>query len=82
MESLLMGQKIDAGVNAENIPMSLSGASLRKDACGFSESRSSSAVLKEIRAFQKQLSEQISRHLRNESTVPMAELAIKIKKLL
>lgn len=70
-----LGLKVDGGASAESMLISLSGANLRIEACGFATKfgASSGEVLKQISAFKSTLQKQLATHL--ETFPPQAAIA-------
>jgi hypothetical protein len=64
-EWIALGQKVDGGANAESMLISLSGANLRIEGCGFAAKFgvSSGEVLKMIMAFRSTLQKKLVAHL-------------------
>lgn len=76
---IALGREVDSGVNGEAILINLVGTTMRKSACGFSQSRTPEEVLEEVVRVQKSLIESIERYLRRQPAPPIAELIHKLR---
>jgi hypothetical protein len=79
---LRLGSEIDGGVNGEAVLGSVSGATLRKEACDFSldSSITKAKIYSEILEFRKKLLSGIHAHLVNEPTPLLGSLVRKLEK--
>ena len=79
----LLFDEIDAGVNGENILLSLAGASLTSDACDFSLSPtvSKDQIYQDIVKFQKEMLHGLKLYLKNQPAPPLRELIRRISRL-
>lgn len=83
-EWIALGQKVDAGTNAESMLISLCGAQLRHEACGFSTKFGvpSTQVLKVITAFRSELQKKLAIYLEAfPSSTAVAPLLREIRRL-
>lgn len=78
------GSRIDAGVSAESLILSVSGTVPAVSACDFSTDPNigAKAVCAEILKFQKDLLVQLSLHLKNEPALPLKKLVAKAKRFM
>lgn len=78
-----LGSEIDGGVNGEAMLSSVSGAILRKDACGFAlDDRIAAArIFGQIKEFRKELLKGITQHLEAEPTPLLGGLVRKLERL-
>ena len=84
VELIARGFEIDGGVNAENIFASVSGTTLREDACDFSIDRkvSKKDIYARIRRFQKDLKSQLVAFLKSQPTPELGKLIRQARKVL
>ena len=83
-EWIALGQKVDGGVNAESILISLSGAKLRVEACGFSAKfgTTSRNVLKQMIEFRSFLQKKFAMYLETSPpSTAISSLLREIRKL-
>lgn len=81
---IAMGFEIDGGVNAENILASVSGTTLREEACDFSLNRkmSTKSTYSIIKKFQKELKIQIISFLKSQPTPALGDFIKVARKVL
>lgn len=77
-----LGQRIDAGLDAESALLSLSGAILKEEACGFALDGSPAAkeIFEGIKAFRRELIRQLKDLDRVETPLGLAEIVRRIQK--
>ena len=77
-----LGNEIDAGVNGEAILLSVAGAIIRKDACGFSfdQTKAAAQVYNEIIAFRQNILRGITAYLEKEPVPELGDLIRKLQK--
>lgn len=80
---IVLGQKIDGGVNGEAMLLSVSGTKLRKDACDFSIDPAVPAkkVYSEITQFQEKLVRALQQYLEQQEPGPLKDLVDRIRRL-
>lgn len=78
-----LGSEIDGGVKGEALLIGISGATLKKEACGFAldPKISKEEIFNQITAFQKNLLRVLSLHLRNQPAPLLRELVQKVSQL-
>jgi len=91
IEKLLdYGSKIDAGLNGETLLLSVSGAIIKEEACGFflepmpfkaSSKITKKEIFTQIQKFKNELCKTLSLYLKNQPVPELADLIKKIKKL-
>ena len=76
------GHRIDLGITAESLLISISGTVLREEACGFALNPqiTPAQVFKELSRFQKELLKGLSVYLKNQPAPKLRELVQKIRK--
>lgn len=81
---IALGFEIDVGVNAENILASVSGTSLREDACDFSldETISQKTIYSKIQKLRKELKDNIILFLKSQPTPELGKFVKRARKVL
>lgn len=78
-----LGNKIDGGVNAQAIILSISSTKLGKDACAFSlDNRSADEIYAELVSFQKELIKNLALFLNQQKPSELSLVVKKISKLI
>ena len=76
------GKKIDRGLNAEALLISISTTKLEKEACGFCHNQSAEKIYHQIKNFQKLLQKNLIHFLRKQKPTDLSALIKKTKKVL